>query len=137
LHDWFKSHDVLTWWLFAASVAMFVLTPAVITWFVIRMPADYFAAIRRRESSWWQRHPLLRPAVIVLKNLTGIVLVLAGLVMLVVPGQGALSIAVGVTLIDFPGKYRFERWLATRPPVWRAIQWLRKCARREPLQRPG
>ena len=66
-----------------------------------------------------------------------VVLVLAGLIMLVVPGQGLLTLAVGLVLVDFPGKYRLERWLVTRPPVWRAINWLRKRAGREPLERPG
>jgi hypothetical protein len=72
----------------------------------------------------------------VLKNALGIVLVVAGLVMLIVPGQGLLTIAVGLMLIDFPGKYRLERWLATRRPVWRSINWLRKRAGRAPLSRP-
>jgi hypothetical protein len=56
--------------------------------------------------------------------------------MLLVPGQGLLTIAVGLMLVDFPGKFRFERWLAVRPPVWRSINWLRKRAGRGPLERP-
>jgi hypothetical protein len=63
--------------------------------------------------------------------------VVAGLVMLVVPGQGLLTLAVGLMLMDFPGKFRLERWLATRGPVWRSLNWLRKRARRPPLERPG
>jgi hypothetical protein len=39
-------------------------------------------------------------------------------------------------LLDFPGKYRLERWLATRRAVWRSINWLRRRAGREPLQQP-
>jgi hypothetical protein len=64
------------------------------------------------------------------------VLVVAGLVMLVVPGQGLLTIVVGLMLLDFPGKYRLERWLATRPKVWQSINWLRRRAGYEELQRP-
>jgi hypothetical protein len=74
--------------------------------------------------------------VIVAKNLLGILLALAGLVMLVVPGQGLLTLVAGLMLVDFPGKYRLERWLATRPPVWRSINWLRRRAGREPLEQP-
>jgi hypothetical protein len=56
--------------------------------------------------------------------------------MLVVPGQGLLSIAVALIVLDFPGKFRLERWLATRPPVWRSLNWLRKRFDRPPLEIP-
>jgi hypothetical protein len=115
---------------------MFLMTPIVIGWIVIRLPRDYFTAERQIAAAAWHRHPLLRPFTFVVKNLTGIVLLLAGVVMLVTPGQGVLTIAVGLTLVDFPGKRRCERWLATRPPVWRAINWLRERAGHEALQNP-
>jgi hypothetical protein len=57
--------------------------------------------------------------------------------MLIVPGQGMLTIAVGLVLTNFPGKFRLERWIATRRSVWRSINWLRRRAGREPLERPG
>ena len=44
--------------------------------------------------------------------------------MLVAPGQGLLTMVVGLLLVDFPGKYRLERWLVTRQQVWRSINWL-------------
>jgi hypothetical protein len=135
--DWFKAHETLLWCLFAASVALFLLTPIVVAWFVIRMPPDYFAANRPRTSTWWQRHQVLGPAILVIKNVLGAVLLMAGLVMLVVPGQGALTIAVGLMMLDFPGKGRLEYWLATRRPIWRTMNWLRRKAGREPLVRPA
>jgi hypothetical protein len=134
--QWVGSHDAVLWWLFAASLGMFLLTPLLVGWQVVRLPADYFTKRRRTRPPYSQRHPALRLAVMILKNLLGIVLLAAGLVMLVVPGQGLLTIAVGLMLVDFPGKFRLERWLATRPPVWRSINWFRKRAGREPLNRP-
>lgn len=136
LLDWAQSHGELLWWLFAASVGMFLVTPLAVGWIVVRLPADYFTAKHRQPPAWWQHHPVLRSLVIVVKNLTGIVLLLAGVVMLVVPGQGLLTIAVGLVLIDFPGKFHLERWLTTRRPVWRSINWLRRRAGREELHRP-
>jgi putative transmembrane protein PGPGW len=115
---------------------MFLLTPVVVGWIVIRLPRDYFTAERKIAAATWHRHPLLRPFAFVVKNLTGVVLLSAGVVMLVTPGQGVLTILVGLSLIDFPGKRRLERWLATRPPVWRAINWLRHRAGRDALQHP-
>jgi Putative transmembrane protein (PGPGW) len=134
--EWVKSHPTLLAWASAASLVMFLLTPLVVGWVLIRLPTNYFTAERQIAAAAWHRHPLLRPFTFVVKNLTGIVLLLAGLVMLVTPGQGALTIFVGLMLIDFPGKRRFERWLATRPPVWRSINWLRERAGRDALQHP-
>jgi hypothetical protein len=136
LVDWAASREVVLWWLFAASLALLLLTPLLVGWLVVRLPRDYFTAHRRRPAPWLERYPSLRPVLLVGKNLLGLVLVLAGLVMLVVPGQGLLTLVVGVILLDFPGKFRLERWLATRPPVWRAINWLRKRAGHQPLERP-
>jgi hypothetical protein len=41
-----------------------------------------------------------------------------------------------MTLIDFPGKFRFERWLVAREPVRQSINWLRNRAGRPPLELP-
>ena len=45
-----------------------------------------------------------------------------------------LTILVGMMLLNFPGKYQFERWLVTRRPVARSINWLRRRANKGPLQ---
>lgn len=134
--DWSESHAPLIWWLFAASLVMLLATPMLVGWLVTRLPTDYFTPQRRQRLALWERHHVLRPAVLVAKNLAGIVLVVAGLVMLVTPGQGVLSIVLGIVLIDFPGKYRLERWLVTRPRVWRSINWLRERAGHEPFEGP-
>src|SRR4051812_30124363 len=46
--------------------------------------------------------------------------------MLVLPGQGVLTIIAGMMLLDFPGRQRLERWLVQRPAVLRSINWRRK-----------
>jgi hypothetical protein len=65
------------------------------------------------------------------------VLLVGGLLMLLMPGQGLLTIAVAVMLLDFPGKFRLQRWLVKRESVWRTINWLRNRAKRQPLKRPA
>ena len=137
LLDWAESNEALLWWLFAASLALVLLTPVGVVWAVIRLPPDYFTEHARRPRGSWENHRVLRPVLLVVKNLLGIVLLIAGLLMLLAPGQGLLTIAVGLILVDFPGKFRLERLLATRPPVWRSLDWLRKRAGRKPLQKPG
>ncbi len=134
--DWAKSHQTLLWCIFSASLALVLLTPIAIGWAVVHLPTDYFTGKKRRPLNVWEQHPALRPIYLVAKNLLGLILVLAGIAMLVLPGQGLLAIFLGVILMNFPGKFRLERWLATRPPVWRSLNWLRKKAHRPELERP-
>jgi hypothetical protein len=137
LFDWAKANEALLWWLFGGSLAIFLLTPVVVAWTLIRLPTDYFIKKRRRPLESWKKRPVVRFLLLAGKNLLGAVLLVAGLVMLLVPGQGLLTIAVGLVLVDFPGKFRLERSLVRRRAVWQAINWLRKRLGREPLKRPA
>ena len=71
-----------------------------------------------------------------LKNLLGAVLLLAGLVMLVTPGQGILTIMAGLWLLDLPGKRRGEQHLIGLPKVLSSINWIRRKAGHLPLRVP-
>jgi len=120
-------------WLAAASALMFVASLLVIPLVAARIPADYFCAHRRGRTGWRKRHPGLRLCVLLLKNVLGLALLLAGVLMLFLPGQGLLTIFLGIMLMDFPGKYRLERFLVSRGPVLRGINWLRQRSGVAPL----
>lgn len=115
------------------SAVMFVGTLLAIPWAVARLPVDYFVGPRRslQPSS---RHPVLAFARRLARNTLGVVLVLAGVAMLVLPGQGILTMLLGVALVDFPGKRRFEQRLLRQRHVRKSLQWLRKRAGRDPLE---
>ena len=131
--EWIQTNETLLWWLASASVFTFFGTLVAVPWLVVRIPADYFCEPRRHRLPWADQHPVVRAALLVAKNLLGCVFLLAGTVMLVLPGQGILTILVGVVLLDFPGKYHLERWFIARRPVLRPINWLRRRAGRAPL----
>jgi len=63
-----------------------------------------------------------------------LVLILAGVAMLVLPGQGMLTIVLGIMLLNFPGKYRLERRVARMRPVARSINWMRARGGHPPLK---
>lgn len=132
--DWFKDHDTLLGWLTAASAVMFIASLIAVPILVARIPADYFAFEKRSAGHRSGQHPVLRTLWLVIKNLLGVVLLLAGLSMLVLPGQGLLTMLFGLMLLDIPGKYRFEKWLISRPKIRSSIDWLRRRAGREPLE---
>jgi hypothetical protein len=136
LSEWASAHSTAIWCISAVSLVLLVATPFVAAWAVAKLPRDYFAREHRRPLKSLERYPALRIAVIGAKSLLGILLVIAGLVMLVAPGQGVLTLLAGLLLIEFPGKYRVECWLVSRRQVWRSINWLRRRLGRPELQAP-
>lgn len=124
----------LWWWVAGLSALIFVASLVALPWIIVRLPADYFARRGQRGTPLLGRAPTSHWLIAAGKNLAGALLVVMGLLMLVLPGQGILTILAGLLLMNFPGKYRLERWLVSRRPVWRAIRWLRARAGRPPLE---
>jgi len=113
-------------WLGALSALTFLLSLAGIPWLVNRLPPDYFVRHRHghRHTPWRRLSPsrfLLR----LVRHVVGLLLVAAGVVMLVLPGQGLLTLVIGLSLIDFPGKARLVERLAAWPPIFAALNWIR------------
>lgn len=131
--EWLEGHEELAWTLAAFSVVIFLASLATVPWLAAAIPADYFSGKTRHRPHPTTRHPIIRILLLLLKNCIGGALLLAGVVMLVLPGQGIITMLVGMMLLDFPGKYRLERWLVGRPHVLRSINWLRKRRGRDPL----
>ncbi len=131
---WVQEHDTLLWSLTLLSVFTFVASLIAMPVLIARLPADYF--VRRPVRDWPTRHPAVHIFLVVAKNALGLVLLLAGLAMLVFPGQGLLTILVAIMLLDFPGKRRWERWLIRRRPIRAAADWIRARYQRPPLVLP-
>lgn len=133
---WVKEHQVILYWLGGASVVLFVATLLIAPAVLVRIPADYFSHRRRPPGRFAGRGRAVRWAVLAGKNALGYVFILAGLAMLVLPGQGMLTLLIGFLMVDFPGKYRAEQWLVARPRVLKGINWLRRKRGREPMKPP-
>ena len=114
------------------SLTLFIVSLAVIPWLVTKIPADYFHEEHRRAGLSDNRSLLLQ-LLLVFKNLCGCLLIALGLVMLVLPGQGLLTIIIGLFLMNFPGKYKLERTLVSRPKVLSSLNWVRAKAHKPPL----
>jgi hypothetical protein len=133
---WVRDNETLLWWMGALSVLTFLGTLAAVPFIVARIPADYF--MREKHGSGWGfgQHKGLGMLGVVLKNVLGIILIVAGLAMLVLPGQGVLTILLGLSLMNFPGKFALERRIARQPAVLETINWMRVKANRPPLKFP-
>lgn len=134
---WLETNEVLLWWLGAGSLLTFVGSLIAIPWLVTRIPADYFVRPDHRPMlPYFGRHPVFRVLGLIAKNLFGLLFLLAGIAMLVLPGQGILTMLIGLSLLNFPGKRALELWLIRRSTVARAINWMRERADRAPLRVP-
>lgn len=129
----------LTWQRAVFGVVLFLITfigsLGLVSFILVKLPADYFCSHYDRQI-WSGRAPALRIGAAIGKNLLGIILILAGIVMTLpgVPGQGLLTILLGIMLVDFPGKDRLERKLLYRPAVRNSIDKLRARFDKPPLQ---
>ena len=132
---WFSDHPGLLIGLGASSIIIFITSILGISWFVAQIPEDYFLSSKRKPSKWKEQKPILRLAVLFGKNVIGLSLIIGGLLMLVLPGQGLLTIVTGLLLINYPGKYKLEQKLVTIPSVFRALNWIRVKANKPPLKR--
>ena len=132
---WFTNHPGVLIGLGASSILIFIISILGISWFVAQIPEDYFLSSKRKPSKWQERKPALRLIVLFGKNIIGFSLIIGGLLMLVLPGQGLLTIVTGLLLINYPGKYKLEQKLVTIPSVFRALNWIRVKANKPPLKR--
>lgn len=115
-----------------ASVVGFIGTLIAIPLILVRLPADYFDT--RIPRHWMKdHHPLLRLAGLVVKNLVGAVFFLAGFAMLFLPGQGLLTMLIGVSLMDFPRKRELEAKMVGNPTLLGVINTMRHKFHKPPL----
>ena len=105
------------WWVLL-GITSFAVSIVVITVLLVKLPATYFLDSHER-ALWIDRHPVIRWTGRVLKNVFGLFLVLFGGILSVpgVPGQGLLTVLLGLVLLDFPGKRHLERKILSRPRV--------------------
>jgi hypothetical protein len=115
-----------------ASAIGFVGSLSAIPMILVRLPADYFDT--RTPRHWMKdHHPLLRLSGLVVKNVVGIVFLLAGFAMLFLPGQGVLTMLIGISLMDFPKKRELEAKMVGQPTVLGVINSMRQKFGKPPL----
>lgn len=131
--EFIQSHEELILWLSIASIIGLVSSIVLIPWVIVKLPSDYFVYQKRETKKLFSHHPLVRLLFLILKNIVGVTLLLSGIIMLFIPGQGILTIIIGVILADFPYKYKIERWIITRPHILNTFNRLRLKAKQPPF----
>lgn len=119
-------------WLTVGSLIGFIGTLIAIPFIMVRLPADYFDT--RTPRHWMKNHhPILRLIGLIVKNAVGAVFLLAGFAMLFLPGQGILTMLIGISLLDFPGKRTIEAKIVGQHTVLQALNAMRAKFGKPPL----
>ena len=110
------------------------LSFAAIVIVMVKIPANYFSSHYVQDflpgSSWF-----VRWGAVVAKNMFGVFLIVLGIILSLpgVPGQGILTILLGLIMLDIPGKRPLEARIIKRPSVQAAINNLRAKFNKPPL----
>ena len=117
--------------LFLVSLAVSFTAIAIV---MVKVPPTYFSVHHQREflpdRVWYIRY-----SAVIAKNILGVFLVLLGIVLSLpgVPGQGILTILLGLIMLDIPGKRPLEAKIIQRPTVLAAVNKLRSKYGKPPL----
>ena len=136
LSDFFVT---LTWRKVLLGAAIFLVSffanLGIVSWILVKLPADHFSKSRKTKF-WSGPRPWLHAAKVIGKNIGGILLVALGIVLSLpgVPGQGLLSVLLGIMLLDFPGRHRLEQKLLSKPSIVNSINKLRGRFGKKPLE---
>jgi Na+/proline symporter len=114
------------------GVVMAVASTVAIPWLLLHMPAEYFVSRKKPKPD----RSLLGWLIWLTRNTVAAVLLIAGVLMLVLPGQGLLTILIALAVSSFPGKYRLERAIMRRKTVFMAANWIRQRYHRSPIIHP-
>lgn len=114
------------------GIVLTILTAVVAMMVILRLPIDYLTRPLAKNKSW-SNHLSAKS---IARNILGLLLVIGGGVMLFTPGQGVLTIMVGVMVMDFPGKASLERKLLLKPSLLTGLDKVRKRFKKPPLSRP-
>ena len=126
----------LTFWKITAAVAVFLATllasALIVGIVIVKIPENYFSSHYQEDflpnASW-----LTRWGVVIGKNILGVILIIAGIIMLIGPGQGILTILIGLIMVDIPGKRPIEAKIIQRPTILAAVNSLRARYHKPPL----
>tara|TARA_B100001989_G_C24396685_1_gene392039 strand:+ start:64 stop:477 length:414 start_codon:yes stop_codon:yes gene_type:complete len=116
-----------------SSLIILLISALSIGFFINKIPYDYFLNEKRSKSVYKNNNPILWLFTLILKNLIGYCLIFGGILMLVLPGQGLLTILVGLMLSDYPGKFKLEKRIIKINLILKTINWYRSRSNIQPL----
>ena len=124
-------------WLGLLSMTTFLISVLLIPFLVSRASTDYFLTHSQLVQQRHKHHPAKALLIKIIRNGLGLLLCLAGLLMLFLPGQGLLTILIGVSLLDFSWRHKALGVLIHRKAVQKALNWIRRKTGHSPFNFPA
>ena len=128
----FNVYKNLILWFGSISLFVFLFSLLSIKWLVSLILEDYF--INKKDSKIKTSNIFIWYIVLIFKNLIGYSLILGGIMMLVLPGQGLFTIIIGLMMSNYPGKYSIEKKFIAIPTILKSINWLRRKSNKPPIR---
>ncbi|QEN03869.1 hypothetical protein EW093_03850 [Thiospirochaeta perfilievii] len=113
------------------SAITFLVSLIIIPFVIINLSPDYFKGANKPLYRY--KNLFIRYFVLILKNIVGYIFIILGVIMLFIPGQGLLSITLGLLFINFPGKKSLEYKFFSNKKISKVINSIRKKAGREEI----
>ena len=115
------------------SFLTFIGSLLIVPWLILRLSPEFFIRHRLDVIERHRRHPVLAIIIFFLRNAVGFGLLAAGMAMLVMPGQGILTMFIGLSFMDFPGKHRLLEKMVQVRSVQQSLNWIRRKGGKEDL----
>jgi len=119
-------------WMGIVSFVVFIASLLLTTLLIGKIPQEYFIHTNQHKVEIKHLGHLI---IVIIRTLIGFVLLIAGIIMLVTPGQGIITILLGLFLMEFPGKRKLELKFIKHNPTFKALNWLRNKAGKSPFTR--
>jgi hypothetical protein len=116
----------------------------VIIYIIIQMDTHYFTNENVMRNKSFSANESKEPHLNVLDNaiiytlklikiILGLCMLVSGIALLVLPGQGLITILIALSLLPFPGKSKIEKNLLSRRSVRSSLNWIRIKGGKEPF----
>ncbi|MDD3814295.1 MAG: PGPGW domain-containing protein [Desulfocapsaceae bacterium] len=119
------------------SAVTFLISLLLIPFLISKASSDYFLIHATIVEQRHKRHPAIALLIKIIRNSLGSFLCLAGFMMLFLPGQGVLTILIGASLLDVPGRQKVINALIHRPALQHALNWIRQKTGHPPFNFPS
>ena len=123
--SYFLQNNQIFLYISGLSTIFFLLSLVGLSWLISIIPHNYFVD-KKRVSFIKMKNPLMWLSIVIIKNSIGLILILCGILMLILPGQGVLTIITGLIFLDYPGKFKFERLLVRNKLILNSMNWIRR-----------
>ena len=123
-NEFIVNNKIYILWLGTFSLIIFIFSLLSLKWLVSFIPYDYFT--NNSPSKLKSEFFLIWIMLMIVKNIIGYILIVGGILMLVLPGQGLFTILIGLMLSNYPGKFYIEKRFIAIPSILKMINWLRK-----------